>query len=1330
MKKVLVISAFIFLNVFFFVLTTRDSHAQNPVTDYQLRVTNYAPSTTANAQFYESINDGSGNYIWQKAGSVQTLSLSQSYTGVLRISSLYGPGYVAVSYWTSDNVYGSRETKHIFLDLKDYPEFASETYCIDIRCINNWTIGQPPPAVEGQCGMNVDNNGDGEVDEFCKSTSLNASSDSCSFDGSGNVLENILFSWNAAQGRSSAVPLRYTVWLTDFQGKEIRYLGYRSSATYPTQLSVVASFTPDSQVKYWKVITKYGLSGATTTFTNEYDSNIRQFTANGCQPPLNLNVNLAVCGSSPYPSVTFSWTTRAGSGGYVLEINDSPWNDGTQSTKTFTPENTSSFIWNSLNPMSGAPNTPQPALTYYWRMKAANGSNYIYPVNQTGPPYASVAVPLCPPTGLSSTNGCLSNIPTVTMNWNAVSGAAKYDLEVSRTNFGSTPMTKTASSNSFIWNPGTLSGGNLPLDGKIYYWRVKSVSSTGIESVVSLVSNFTTQNCVATPPPTNLQRDIPACTTSATYTAEFTWNNQGSGWTLQVSTSSTFASILASKNVSYASGTSSSGWVTLNSGATTYYWRITGSGFSPVVGPSFNVQNSGVACVDLWDDPPACSNTTRFQVFFRWNSTTVGSSPASGWHLDISNNGSTFAAGTFSRRAISGGRINIEYNSANYNLWSPAIDLTPNQTYYFRIWNSTTSTVVRGPRSSKVPFCSATGLGVTNPSCSSDESYVATFNWTGRGVGWKLDISTNNFASTLTSADISTLVTVQSNSYRFNPAFEATPATTYYWRIVSIYPGVSTPTPYSASGGSVTTNGTSFSVPTCATTGWLDATGNCWASGWALDPNKPLANIYVHFYRDGPAGVGTFVGFYQAAYPRADVNTATSLPGNHGFGPKDGGGMINFAPTNTSEVEVPGGNMGMFDGNTHSLYAYGISETGGANTHLLGSPKNIQCFADLKIEISPLDTSPSVFDSGANATFLYRVTNYGNANNPLITLGFWPTTPSFAFPNCKVPPNSGPQTPPISTTWGAIAPGTYADIPVPFLVGIEPGTKVSWAEIIPFCGFAESGSVNHWDDNFVARTYLVNANTWFETTGGDVGSETAVSIANTNPPRNSSQYLAAGLSLQNLDARWAMKNYKDEQMVNCAQNNLATGCVYNYFDYFQKFRQTAIELSQTPGQTDRANCDLPNANKTGFFYCAGPLNYNGGISGPKGNQIWFVDGNFTVQSNLIIDPGDTFVFVVQGEVIVNTGVTRADGMYVTGSTFYDYTKGSTYAAAGPLTVAGAVYAKNVDLKRYLSAAAGCSLNCDNAQNAALIINYPAARYIYQLRDYLGSPVIFWNEVAP
>lgn len=53
--------------------------------------------------------------------------------------------------------------------------------------------------------------------------------------------------------------------------------------------------------------------------------------------------------------------------------------------------------------------------------------------------------------------------------------------------------------------------------------------------------------------------------------------------------------------------------------------------------------------------------------------------------------------------------------------------------------------------------------------------------------------------------------------------------------------------------------------------------------GWAVDPLRTSVSLPVEIYVGGPRGTGTLVATVTANRPRADVNQALGVQGNHGF---------------------------------------------------------------------------------------------------------------------------------------------------------------------------------------------------------------------------------------------------------------------------------------------------------------------------------------------------------------------------------------------------------------------------------------------------------------
>ena len=113
-------------------------------------------------------------------------------------------------------------------------------------------------------------------------------------------------------------------------------------------------------------------------------------------------------------------------------------------------------------------------------------------------------------------------------------------------------------------------------------------------------------------------------------------------------------------------------------------------------------------------------------------------------------------------------------------------------------------------------------------------------------------------------------------------------------------------------------------VANTAPKGYLDAADCNAFAGWTCDADSYSTPLTVHFYADGPAGSGTFIGPTLAGNARETaVGTQCGGNVNHGF-----------------SMATP---ASLKDGKSHSIYAYAINVPSGTNPLLIGNPKTIQC---------------------------------------------------------------------------------------------------------------------------------------------------------------------------------------------------------------------------------------------------------------------------------------------------------------------------------------------------------------------------------------------------
>ena len=417
----------------------------------------------------------------------------------------------------------------------------------------------------------------------------------------------------------------------------------------------------------------------------------------------------------------------------------------------------------------------------------------------------------------------------------------------------------------------------------------------------------------------------------------------------------------------------------------------------------------------------------------------------------------------------------------------------------------------------------------------------------------------------------------------------------------------------------------------------------------------------------------------------------------------------------------------------YALYGFDLTVTGS----LAGAPFTT---------VSPGDTLSGTL----------TVTNQAppaNMNSPATAVGVWPglTSTESALPTCPSPPGSG-SIPPSGVTYstGYFTDGRSGNVPV---LTVGTSTTITFSFTIP--AGASEGSHNvsiyvipsctitppdyEWNNNKIVNLpYTVKINSWFETTGGDVGSGGEISVSVNSAlllptKRYQADYLAAagaGLgdgSTSFLVTRpqpttgWTIKNYSSHNLIP------KDTTVYGYLA--GKFRQKAIDSGSQV-------CNIPAGLPAGdhYYYCLGDAGFHAG-NGPNGNNVFFIDGNLVIDGDLTLALGDTAVFIVGGNITINKKVRVADGIFIAKGIFNDAGEDGAADVLG-LTINGAVYATTVNLARVLGGTGVCSasplpVECDNTKTPAEIINFvPKYLVVLASKDLLGSQPVSWKEVAP
>ncbi|NWJ97113.1 MAG: C39 family peptidase [Chloroflexi bacterium] len=134
--------------------------------------------------------------------------------------------------------------------------------------------------------------------------------------------------------------------------------------------------------------------------------------------------------------------------------------------------------------------------------------------------------------------------------------------------------------------------------------------------------------------------------------------------------------------------------------------------------------------------------------------------------------------------------------------------------------------------------------------------------------------------------------------------------------------------------------------------------------GWAWDPLAPNVSIDLHLYKDGPAGVGTFVQAVTANLYRNDIISATNDNGLHGF-------------------DIPTPDI-LKDGLNHTLYFHAL----GSGAHpVINIPPTINCTKPVGFTVGQGSSYPQAFIDAYNrnggaaslGTPTAAVTSYGSS---------------------------------------------------------------------------------------------------------------------------------------------------------------------------------------------------------------------------------------------------------------------------------------------------------------------------------------------------------------
>jgi hypothetical protein len=214
---------------------------------------------------------------------------------------------------------------------------------------------------------------------------------------------------------------------------------------------------------------------------------------------------------------------------------------------------------------------------------------------------------------------------------------------------------------------------------------------------------------------------------------------------------------------------------------------------------------------------------------------------------------------------------------------------------------------------------------------------------------------------------------------------------------------------------------------------------------------------------------------------------------------------------------------------------------------------------------------------------------------------------------------------------------------------------------------------------------------WFQAANGDVFSEGNVSLTAASPESNAEHLLISAGNVSNVTAinETVMESY-----------SLEADADLSYAAMSSRFLNVATELTG----------DLPTSS--GWYYVSGDLDIDGNV--PAGFEsvtdvarIILVDGDVSIEEDLISDESAFFGIVASGDIDVSVDVERLDGWYLADGEFdssYDGTGTSQLLVNGNVLVQDGLV-----LGRSLS-------DTDNGDD-------PAEKFVGQMRYYLNLELL-------
>lgn len=447
-------------------------------------------------------------------------------------------------------------------------------------------------------------------------------------DTTSNIAVPVVLTWNESKGATS-----YTLQVSASSS-------FSSFVFNKSDITTTTQQIPDTnylKIYYWRV--NAGNSLGTSNW-----SKVWSFTTTGeaaFVPALYQPYDGAV-GQKIAPNLI--WNPVGNNSRYTLQISSN-------SSFTNLVFDSDSLIENSINITSLSGSTK-----YYWHVKADN--NFGSKGWSDTWSFTTGIAPV-PPVLLSPIDGATNQLLSLSLSWNASSGATNYNLQIA--------TDSTFSSSSLIANQNVGNTTAKQISGlsksKTYYWKVATVNSYGTSGWSSFWS-FST----GSPPEAPTQLAPTNGATDQLLSPTFSWNPStgATNYTLQISTSSSFTSYTYNQSNLINTTQLLNGLSPL----TNYYWRVsaTNSYGTSVYSTVWSFTTTGAApTAPILNLPVNGATNQLINPTLSWNA---------------SNTATSYTVQVATDNAFN----NLVFNSNVENVTSKQIDgLNYLTTYYWRV---------------------------------------------------------------------------------------------------------------------------------------------------------------------------------------------------------------------------------------------------------------------------------------------------------------------------------------------------------------------------------------------------------------------------------------------------------------------------------------------------------------------------------------------------------------------------------------------------------------------------------------------------------------------